>query len=645
MSQETIVPHYGAEYDGNISINTKGFGYVRILNIEKSIEIPQHDLNTALHGDVVTVRVTGKNKFGQFAGEIVAVNKRSKHGFAGTLMQEKGILYVRPQDPRMYADIIIPQESLNGAQVGQKVFVSITSWIDPKKNPLGEIRTILGMPGENDAEVSAYALERGFETSFPEDVEREAEMWHKRGILEEDYVGRRDFRNILTFTIDPFDAKDFDDALSFQVLPNGNYEVGIHIADVSFYVTEGSALDTEAKKRATSVYMVDRVIPMLPEVLSNDLCSLVEKKDRLTFGAVFEITKEGKIVGEWFGKTIIYSDKRFTYEEAQDILDAGAGLHYDALNTLNRLAKIIQKERFENGALSLETDEVKFILDEKGFPTGVYKKVRGDTHKCIEEWMLLANKGVAKYVATLPEQNKHVFVYRIHDEPEKEKMLSLVNIFRNTGHPVRFVDGLIPSQDINKVLWSIQGSREASLLQSYTTRSMQKAIYSIANKGHYGLAFQYYTHFTSPIRRYPDTLVHRLLTKYLAHQTEEEKKRGLYEHMCEHCSFREKEAADAERGSIKYKQVQYMSVRVGQEFTGDVSGVSQWGLYVEEAESKCEGMLRLRDIGKDFYVHDDVKDVIVGEQTGETFRMGDEVRIRVKSVNLEERLIDYERVL
>ncbi len=645
MAQEIIIPTFGTEHEGSISINAKGFGYVRVIGMEKSVEVEHDNLNTALHGDLTRVLITGKNSFGQFVGSVQSIVRRSKHGFAGTLMQQGGIFYVRPQDTKMYAEIIIPTEFLMGAELGQKVFAKIISWVDSHKNPQGEITKILGRPGENDAEVSAYALERGFDPSFPDDVEREAHDLEKRGILPEDHIGRRDFRNILTFTIDPVDAKDFDDAISFQVLPNGNYEVGIHIADVSHYVREGTALDREARMRATSVYMVDRVIPMLPEALSNDLCSLVEKKDRLTFGAVFEINNKAEIITEWFGKTSIYSDKRFSYEEAQAILDNKGGLHYDAIETLNRLAKIMQFERFENGALSLETDEVKFNLDEKGFPISVYKKVRGDTNKMIEEWMLLANKSVAKYVATLPQPEKHVFVYRIHDDPDKDKMLKLVNIFRNTGHPVRMVDGLIPSQDINKVLQSIAGSREANLLQSYTTRSMQKAVYSIENRGHYGLAFDYYSHFTSPIRRYPDTLVHRLLTKYLKGEVEEVTKKGLYVQMCEHCSFREKEAADAERGSIKYKQVQYMSVRVGQTFNGIVSGVSQWGLYVEDIETKCEGMLRLRDIGSDFYSYDETHDAIIGQNTGETFKMGDLVKIKVKNVNLEERLIDYERVV
>lgn len=645
QSKSFITPKYGDELEGTIGINTKGFGFVKVLSLEQNVEIPQHDLNTALHGDAVRLKVTGKNKFGQFVGEVVEVIRRSKHGFAGTLFKEKGVYFVRAQDARMYTEIMIPQEGLNGAQEGEKVFAKITEWKDSKKSPWGEVHTVLGKPGENDAEVSAYALERGFNTSFPIEVEEEARLIEEKGITQEHLENRRDFRNILTFTIDPFDAKDFDDALSFQVLPNGNYEVGIHIADVSHYVQEESALDKEAKLRATSVYLVDRVIPMLPEVLSNNLCSLVEGKDRLTFSAVFEVTKDAEVVGSWFGRTVIHSQKRFTYEEAQQILDAQGGLHYEALNTLNVLAKKLQKERFLKGALSLETEEVKFKLDTKGFPVSVYKKVRGDTNKMIEEWMLMANKGVATYVSTLPNPKEHTYIYRVHPDPEEDRMLKLANILRNAGHPVNFVDGVVPSKDINKLLASLEGTKEGALLQVYVTRAMQKAIYSTENVGHYGLAFDYYSHFTSPIRRYPDTLAHRLLAIYLSGKHTEPGIKKLYDELCAHCSFREKEAADAERGSIKYMQVLYMSVRIGQTFNGVVSGVSQWGIYVEDVETKCEGMIKLRDLGTDFYMYDDKRDLIYGERNGETFKLGDEMKIIVKGVNIEERLIDYGRVV
>lgn len=644
-TQSFITPNYGDTLEGTIGINTKGFGFVKNISLEQSIEVPQHDLNTALHGDAVRVKITGKNKFGQFIGEVQEVIRRSKHGFAGTIFKDKGAYFLKAQDAKMYTEIMIPVEALNGAKEGQKVFVKITDWTDPKKSPWGNVHTILGNPGDNDAEVSAYALERGFNTSFPIDVEEEARLIEERGIREDDIKDRKDFRKVLTFTIDPSDAKDFDDAISFQVLDNGNYEIGVHIADVSHYVKEGSALDKEAKLRATSVYLVDRVIPMLPEVLSNNLCSLVEKKDRLTFSAVFEVDKEGEVVNSWFGRTVIFSDKRFSYEEAQEILDNGSGLHYEALNTLNVLAKKIQARRFENGALQLETEEVKFKLDDKGFPISVYKKVRGDTHKLIEEWMLTANKGVASYVAHLPKQEEHTFIYRIHAEPEEDRMLTLANTFRNAGHEVNFKDGLIPTEDINKILKSLEGTKEGTLLQIHVTRSMQKAIYSVDNVGHYGLAFPFYSHFTSPIRRYPDTLAHRLLAVYLRGGVLKASLKKLYADLCDHCSFREKEASDAERGSIKYMQVLYMSVRVGQTFNGVVSGVSQWGIYVEDSETKCEGMIKLRDLGTDFYMYDDKKACIYGENNGETFRLGDDIKIKVKAVNLEDRLIDYVRVI
>lgn len=644
-TQSFITPKYGDELEGTIGINTKGFGFVKVLSLEQSVEIPQHDLNTALHGDAVRLKITGKNKFGQFVGEVLEVIKRSKHGFAGTLFKEKNMYFVKAQDARMYTEIMIPESALNGAEPGLKVFAKITEWTDSKKSPWGVIHTVLGKPGQNDAEVSAYALERGFNTSFPIDVEEEARIIEEKGITEGDLKDRRDFRNVLTCTIDPFDAKDFDDALSFQKLPNGNYEIGVHIADVSHYVKEGSALDKEARERATSMYLVDRVIPMLPEVLSNNLCSLVEGKDRLTFSAVFEVNEDAEIVGSWYGRSVIHSQKRFSYEEAQEILDAGAGLHYDALNTLNVLAKKIQKRRFDNGALSLETEEVKFKLDDKGFPVSVYKKVRGDTHKMIEEWMLSANKGVATYVSKLPNPQEHTYIYRVHPEPEEDRMLKLANIFRNAGHQINFSNGIVPSKDINRILKSLEGTKEGGLLQVYVTRAMQKAIYSTDNVGHYGLAFDFYSHFTSPIRRYPDTLAHRLLATYLKGDHTKAAAKKFYEELCAHCSFREKEAADAERGSVKYMQVLYMSVRIGQTFNGVVSGVSQWGIYVEDSATKCEGMIKLRDLGSDFYVYDDKKDHIIGENTGEIFKLGDEMRIQVKGVNLEERLIDYARVV
>jgi ribonuclease R len=456
-------------------------------------------------------------------------------------------------------------------------------------------------------------------------------------------------RGTATFTIDPIDAKDFDDAISFKKLDNGHYEVGIHIADVSYYVRPGMALDEESISRETSVYLVDRCIPMLPEVLSNDLCSLVQGEDRLVMSAIFELDDEGEIHGEWYGRSVIHSNRRYTYEDAQVTLDTGSGDFYEELSILNRIAKVLLKKRFDNGALSLETEEVRFKLDEKGVPIDVYTKERGDTHKMIEEYMLLANKYVSKFITTKQEEKNGegnaICVYRVHDKPDPDKMHDLDLYIRGLGYHVRFMDGLIPSQELNSLLLKMGQRPEKTLLQMHITRAMAKAIYSTRNIGHYGLAFDYYSHFTSPIRRYPDVLTHRLLMRVLEGDYPKEEERGLYNKLCMQASRREKEAADAERGSIKYKQVEYMSYRIGQEFDGVVSGVSDWGVFVEEKTSKCEGMIRLRDLGDDFYNFDQKGGRVFGERTGVEYKIGTPVKIKVKDANLDLRVIDYSLVV
>lgn len=638
-------------YTGQISITSKKDGYVRVAEFEHegSIFVDHSHLHTALQGDMVEVELFGKKKNAkgedEFYGSVTKILERGKKGYAGTLEEENGMIFLVPDDKRMYTDIIVPNNACGGAEVGMKVIVALRDWEDSKKSPIGEVTKILGKPGDNNAEMLAYALERGFSDEHKKEVNEEAQRIKERGITEEDKANRRDFRNVSTFTIDPIDAKDFDDAISFQKLDNGHYEVGIHIADVSYYVRPGMALDEESIARETSVYLVDRCIPMLPEVLSNDLCSLVQGEDRLVMSSVLEIDDEGVVHGEWYGRSLINSHRRYTYEDAQSTLGTGIGDFYEELSILNSIAKKLNKARFDNGALSLETEEVKFKLDEKGVPIDVYVKTRGDTHKMIEEYMLLANKYVSKFITKKQEEKNGegnaLCIYRIHDKPDAEKMHDLDLYIRGLGHHVRFMDGLIPSKDLNELLVKMGDRPEKSLLQVHITRAMAKAIYSTNNVGHYGLAFDYYSHFTSPIRRYPDVLTHRLLMRVLEGDYPKEEERGLFEKLCMQASRREKEASDAERGSIKYKQVEYMSYRVGEEFDGMVSGVSEWGIYVEEKKSKCEGMVRLRDLGDDFFNYDQKGGRVFGERTGVEYKIGTPVKIKVKSANLDLRIIDY----
>jgi ribonuclease R len=638
-------------FTGPISITSKKDGYVRVKELEHegAIFVDHSHLHTALHADMVEVELLGKKKNlkgeDEMYGSVTKILERGKKGYAGILEEENGMVFLVPDDKRMYTDIIIPNNKRKDAEVGMKVLVTLSDWTDAKKSPVGEVSVVLGHPGDNDAEMLAYALERGFSDVHSDKVTKEANDINAHGITEEDKKDRRDFRQITTFTIDPADAKDFDDAISFQKLDSGKYEIGIHIADVSYYVKPKMALDDEAISRQTSVYLVDRCIPMLPEVLSNDLCSLVEGQDRLVMSCVLELDDEGKVHNEWYGRSVINSHHRFTYESAQEVLDNKKGKFYEELNTLNTIAKKLTKERFDHGALSLETDEVKFKLDEKGVPVDVYVKERGDTHKLIEEFMLLANKHVSKFITKKQEEKngegKAICIYRVHDKPDADRMHELDLYIRGLGEHVKFIDGLIPSKDLNKLLERMGDRPEKPLLQIHITRSMAKAIYSTKNIGHYGLAFDYYSHFTSPIRRYPDVLTHRLLMRVLEGDYPEEGERPMFEKICIQASRREKEASDAERGSIKYKQVEYMSYRVGQEFDGMVTGVSDWGIYVEEKKSKCEGMIRLRDLGDDFYNYDQKGGRVFGEGSGVEWKIGTPVKIKVKNANLEMRLIDY----
>jgi ribonuclease R len=645
---------------GIISISSKGTGYVATSEGKNKGQDPEIDfkhLNTALHGDTVEIILHPKNK-GRQTAEVSKIISRAKMRFVGILENENNIFFLKPDDSKMYTDILIPKENLNGARIGQKVFGEIISWQNGKIAPLGKVIKIMGKPGDNNVEMQAIATEKGFDPELPEKVEKEAEKIKRMGIKESDYAGRKDFRKTLTFTIDPSDAKDFDDAISFKILPpllakerglGGEvYEVGIHIADVSHYVKLGSALDIEARERGTSVYLVDRTIPMLPEILSNDLCSLVPNKDRLTMSAVFVIDKNAKIKSEWFGRTVIHSQKRFTYEEAEDSIKIAStairqrGGNFsnpfqEALFVLNTLAKKLTKERFAQGAISLDQEEVKFVLATDGTPIKVIKKERGDSNRLIEEFMLLANKKVAK-VLSLKDS---ISIYRVHDFPSKEKMADLAFFLRSLGYKVSLQNGLIPTHEINKLLLSLAGKNEAETVHRAVIRSMAKASYSTKNIGHYGLAFQYYTHFTSPIRRYPDILVHRLLANHLLGKKIGKEKLLEYEKIALVSSEQEKRASDAERASIKYKQVEYMGHRLGKTFEGIISGITEWGLFVEETNTKSEGLVRMREMQDDFYVFNEKKLELVGQKKKKRYRLGDKIKIKVKGVDLERKTIDY----
>ncbi|OHB12961.1 MAG: ribonuclease R, partial [Candidatus Zambryskibacteria bacterium RIFCSPLOWO2_12_FULL_39_23] len=541
-------------------------------------------------------------------------------------------------------DIFLPKEK--SVQKNIKVLVKVINWSIMQ----GKMIKVIGQKGENNAEMESIVLEKGFRIEFPNAVELEAERIHKsyKASFAEEIKKRRDMLGTTTFTIDPFDAKDFDDAISFKDLGDNKYEIGIHIADVSHFVTPGTELDREAEKRGLSVYLVDRTIPMLPEILSNDFCSLNPDEDKLTFSAIFTMTGDGKVLDEWFGRTVIHSNKRFAYEEAQEVIDGKlSGPYQTELRKLREIAQKLEKAKYHGGAINFETEEVKFVLDSKGKPIRVYKKSRLETHKLVEEFMLLANRSVAKFV--FMSQNKGFLkgkqsVYRIHAKPDPDRIQDLATFLKALGFDLRNKEGLVTSKDINTLLKEVEGTPNEELIKTAAIRSMAKAAYSTKNIGHFGLAFSYYTHFTSPIRRYPDLLVHRFLERELSGGKIEQNEFEKFERICLASSELEKKASDAERASIKYKQVEYMQEHIGEEFAGTITGVVEWGIYIEEKETKCEGMIKIRDLGDDYFTLDEKNYTVVGQKTGKKFRLGDTVKFKVVGADLDKRALDYSLV-
>ena len=645
---------------GTLDMTQHGYAFLVSENSDEDVFIARNNLKTGLDGDLVKVFVyPARKQRSRMEGEVVEILERARKTFVGTMEISRNYAFLLPDSPKMPFDIFIPQDKLKGVEHGQKAIARIIDWPEKVKNPFGEIVDILGFPGENDTEMHSILAEFELPIKFSEEVEAYAETIPDE-ITAIEIRSRRDFRKVPTFTIDPADAKDFDDALSLQPLEGGLWEVGVHIADVSHYVKTKTILDQEAYDRGTSVYLVDRVIPMLPEKLSNGVCSLRPNEDKLTFSAVFKMNEQGGVLDEWFGRTIINSDRRFNYEEAQQVIETGKGDMKAEILKFHEIATVLKKKRFENGSVNFEREEVKFYLAEDGTPTGVYFKVQKEANWLIEEFMLLANKRVAEYASrggryekeqsreetsgpAKKKQGGKTFVYRIHDLPDPEKMASFTQFISKFGHtlnprqPARRL-----SSALNKLLDQVQGKKEQHVVEMMALRSMAKARYSTINVGHYGLAFKDYCHFTSPIRRYPDLMVHRLLAHYLAQG--ESKNAETYEKRCQHASEMERRAVEAERASIKYKQVEFMQDKVGKQFDGLVSGLTDWGIYVELVENKCEGMVSIKSIVDDFYEFDEEEYMIVGRHSGRKFEIGDEVKIEVLNANLSRRQLDYRLV-
>nr|WP_294937612.1 ribonuclease R [uncultured Flavobacterium sp.] len=638
-------------YEGTIDMTSRKSGYFVSPDLEHDVYVPFPNLHHALDGDKVRVYVYNRRSSRKPEAEVLEILERAKTEFVGVIDVQKNFAFVTTANAKMYTDIFVPKNKMGDAEHGDVVLVKMEDWPEKADSPFGQVIKVLGKPGEHDTEIHAILAEYGLPYDFPIEVEAYAKKLDT-SIQESEIARRRDMRETLTFTIDPKDAKDFDDALSFQKLENGNYEIGVHIADVSHYVQEGTILDEEAYNRATSVYLVDRVVPMLPEVLSNFACSLRPNEEKYTFSAVFELNNKAEIVNQWFGRTVIYSDQRFAYEEAQQIIETKGntipaeisitGKEYkvsepivEATLKMNDLAKILRRKRMASGAISFDKVEVKFNLNEEAEPVGVYFKVAKDANHLIEEFMLLANRKVAEFIG----KQKKTFVYRIHDEPNEDKLINLQTVISKFGYKLNLRSRTDISKSLNTLLEDVQGKKEQNLVDTLTIRSMSKAVYSTDNIGHYGLAFDYYSHFTSPIRRYPDVMAHRLLQHYLDGGKSADEM--TYEEKCKHSSQMEYLAASAERDSIKYMQVKYMQDHKDQEFLGVISGVTEWGIYVEIIENKCEGMVRIREIKDDYYTFDEKQYALVGEISHNLIQLGDEVIVKVKNADLVKKQLDF----